>query len=258
VFGVLVRRLFSALPVLLIVSLISFGLMRLIPGDPAAAIAGIAATAERRSPRLRRDLGPGPAAAWMQLIATFYAKGWRSGDLGRSLLLGIPVFAATMVQRCPVTIGLSPSMRWSSRMRDRSWPAASSPPCVRPQSLGRPARRRCSRMIGDVACRTSGSALVLIVLFAVGISAGCPTGGYVPFSQDFDAAGCAARPCPPCSLALLQAGLLDAHHPVLHARSAAARTISAPRAPRGCRTWIVVLQACVGQRADAGGDGGRA
>ncbi|MFM7778870.1 MAG: ABC transporter permease, partial [Alphaproteobacteria bacterium] len=41
---VALRRLLSAIPVLFIVSLISFGLMRLIPGDPAASIAGPSAT----------------------------------------------------------------------------------------------------------------------------------------------------------------------------------------------------------------------
>ena len=37
-------RLAGAIPVLLIVSVVSFGLMRLIPGDPAAAIAGVSAS----------------------------------------------------------------------------------------------------------------------------------------------------------------------------------------------------------------------
>ena len=50
------RRLLSAIPVLFIVSLISFGLMRLIPGDPAASIAGTSATPAQIE-QLRRDLG---------------------------------------------------------------------------------------------------------------------------------------------------------------------------------------------------------
>ena len=45
--GVLLRRLFSALPVLAIVSLITFGMIHLIPGDPAAVIAGMSATPEQ-------------------------------------------------------------------------------------------------------------------------------------------------------------------------------------------------------------------
>ena len=52
---VALRRLLSAIPVLFIVSLISFGLMRLIPGDPAASIAGPSATPAQIE-QLRRDL----------------------------------------------------------------------------------------------------------------------------------------------------------------------------------------------------------
>ena len=45
--GIALRRLFSAVPVLLIVSLITFGMMRLIPGDPSAIIGGLSATQEQ-------------------------------------------------------------------------------------------------------------------------------------------------------------------------------------------------------------------
>ena len=82
--GVAFRRLLSAIPVLLIVSLISFGLMRLIPGDPAAAIAGVSATPAEIE-RLRRDLGL-DQPVWMQLLD--YYQGLARGDLGKSLLLG--------------------------------------------------------------------------------------------------------------------------------------------------------------------------
>lgn len=87
--GVAAGRLLSAIPVLLIVSLISFGLMRLIPGDPAAAIAGIAATPAQIE-QLRRDLGL-DRPVWIQLLN--YYEGLAQGDLGRSLLLGKGVFA---------------------------------------------------------------------------------------------------------------------------------------------------------------------
>ena len=50
--GIILRRLGSALPILLIVSLITFGMIHLIPGDPAAAIAGLSrdAGADRQHP----------------------------------------------------------------------------------------------------------------------------------------------------------------------------------------------------------------
>ncbi|MBM3481117.1 MAG: ABC transporter permease, partial [Alphaproteobacteria bacterium] len=41
----IIRRLLQAIPILLIVSLISFGIMKLVPGDPAIVIGGPNATA---------------------------------------------------------------------------------------------------------------------------------------------------------------------------------------------------------------------
>ena len=77
--GILVRRLGSALPILLIVSLITFGMIHLIPGDPAAAIAGLSATPEQIA-NIRHDLG---------LDQPLLTQLWRwygnllHGDLGR-------------------------------------------------------------------------------------------------------------------------------------------------------------------------------
>ena len=45
--GIILRRLGTALPILLLVSLITFGMIHLIPGDPAAAIAGPSATPDQ-------------------------------------------------------------------------------------------------------------------------------------------------------------------------------------------------------------------
>src|ERR1700677_1293501 len=100
--GILFRRLLGALPILLIVSLITFGMIHLIPGDPAIAIAGMMATPEQIE-NIRRDLGlnqPLMAQLW-----DWYANLLR-GDLGRSLLLGQPVVQVTLV-RLPVTVALS-------------------------------------------------------------------------------------------------------------------------------------------------------
>jgi peptide/nickel transport system permease protein len=56
VIGIVLRRLASAVPILLIVSLITFGMIHMIPGDPAAAIAGLSATPEQIM-ALRVELG---------------------------------------------------------------------------------------------------------------------------------------------------------------------------------------------------------
>src|ERR1700748_3480616 len=100
--GIIIRRLGSALPILLIVSLITFAMIHLIPGDPAAAIAGLSATPEQIA-NIRHDLGldqPLLTQLWR------WSVGLLHGNLGRSLLLGQPVVQATML-RLPVTLALS-------------------------------------------------------------------------------------------------------------------------------------------------------
>lgn len=194
--GVLARRLFSALPVLLIVSLISFGLMRLIPGDPAAAIAGIAATPAQIE-QLRRDLGL-DEPVWMQLL--HYYEGLARGDLGRSLLLGKGVFAATM-ERLPVTIGLSLyalvftliigiASGIIAALRQNSWVDQAA---------------MMFAMIG-ISVPNFFLGLLMIILFAVHLG-WLPSGGYVPFGQD-PVGWLRSMTMPAFSLALLQAGLL--------------------------------------------------
>lgn len=194
--GVAFRRLLSAIPVLLIVSLISFGLMRLIPGDPAAAIAGIAATPAQIE-QLRRDLGL-DQPVWVQLL--HYYEGLLRGDLGRSLLLGKGVFAATM-ERLPVTIGLSLyalvftlligiASGIVAALRQNSWIDQAA---------------MMFAMIG-ISVPNFFLGLLMIILFAVHLG-WLPSGGYVPFSED-PFGWLASTTMPAFSLALLQAGLL--------------------------------------------------
>ena len=100
--GVLVSRLFGALPTLLLVSLITFGLMRLIPGDPAVVIAGVSATPADVA-QIRTGLGLDQPL--LTQLGRWYA-GLLHGDLGRSLLLGTDVTGAVL-GRLPVTLILS-------------------------------------------------------------------------------------------------------------------------------------------------------
>ena len=53
---VILRRIAGAIPVVLLVTLITFGLMRLIPGDVSAALAGVSATPAERE-QIRHNLG---------------------------------------------------------------------------------------------------------------------------------------------------------------------------------------------------------
>lgn len=195
-FGVLVRRLFSALPVLLIVSLISFGLMRLIPGDPAAAIAGIAATPAQIE-QLRQDLGL-DEPLWMQLV--HYYEGLARGDLGRSLLLGKGVFAATM-ERLPVTIALSLYALVFTLLIG----IASGIIAALKQNTWIDQAAMMFAMIG-ISVPNFFLGLLMIILFAVHLG-WLPSGGYVAFNDD-PVGWLRSMTMPAFSLALLQAGLL--------------------------------------------------
>lgn len=190
------RSLLSAIPVLLIVSLISFGLMRLIPGDPAAAIAGISATPAQIA-QLRQDLGLDEPLLF-QLLQ--YYKGLFQGDFGRSLLLGKGVLAAT-AERLPVTIGLSLyAMIFTliigigcgiiAALRQNSWVDQAA---------------MMFAMIG-ISVPNFFLGLLMIILFAVKLG-WLPSGGYIPFTEN-PWGWLQSTAMPAFSLALLQAGLL--------------------------------------------------
>jgi peptide/nickel transport system permease protein len=98
----LVYRLFSAIPVLVVVSLVSFLIIFLVPGDPASEIAGPGASADEIR-RIRTGLGLD--RPFHEQMASYYSRLAR-GDLGRSILLGRPVTDA-MIERAPVTLSLT-------------------------------------------------------------------------------------------------------------------------------------------------------
>ena len=100
--SLILRRVFGAVPVLLIVSLITFGMMRLIPGDPSSIIGGMSATPAQLA-QIRNDLGLDEPFAVQ--LARWYG-GLLRGNLGRSILMGQDVMSVTL-QRLPVTIALS-------------------------------------------------------------------------------------------------------------------------------------------------------
>ena len=98
----LIRRFAGAAVVLLLVSLMTFAMIWLVPGDPAAAFLDASATPEQVA-RLRIALGldkPLP----LQMI-DWYGRVLR-GDLGQSILLNRSV-AAALVERLPVTLSLA-------------------------------------------------------------------------------------------------------------------------------------------------------
>ncbi len=98
----LIRRLAGAFLVLVLVSLMSFALIWLVPGDPAAAFLDASATPDQVA-KLRSALG-------LDLSLPQQMFGWYgrilSGDLGQSILLNRSVTAA-LIERLPVTLSLA-------------------------------------------------------------------------------------------------------------------------------------------------------
>ena len=194
--GIIIRRLGSALPILVIVSLITFAMIHLIPGDPAAAIAGLSATPEQIA-NIRHDLSldqPLLTQLWR------WYGGLLHGDLGRSLLLGQPVVQATLL-RLPVTLALSAyalvitlliglGSGILAALRQNTWVDQAA---------------MIFAMIG-ISLPNFYLGLLMIIFFAVELR-WLPTGGYIAFTDD-PLGWLATSTMPAVSLALLLAGLL--------------------------------------------------
>lgn len=98
---VIVRRLLIAVPVLFLVSLVGFGLVFLVPGDPSQTLAGNNPTPERVA-EIQERLGLNDS---MFTQYTRWLSGILRGDFGESLLGGD--VGATIMQRLPPTMFLA-------------------------------------------------------------------------------------------------------------------------------------------------------
>ncbi len=98
----LARRLSGAALVLFLVSLLSFGIIWLVPGDPTAILLDASATPEQAA-RLRTQLGLDKPP--LLQMAEWYGRMLR-GDLGQSILLNRSV-AAALIERLPITLSLA-------------------------------------------------------------------------------------------------------------------------------------------------------
>ncbi|WP_431429556.1 ABC transporter permease [Actinophytocola sp.] len=97
----ILRRLLLAVPTLVIVSALTFGLLHMTPGDPARVIAGPGASAEQLA-SVRERLGLDRPL--IEQFSTWVADSF-SGHLGQSLYNRLPV-SELIVQRLPVTLSL--------------------------------------------------------------------------------------------------------------------------------------------------------
>ena len=193
---VILHRIAGAVPVVLLVTLITFGLMRLIPGDVSAALGGISSTPEQRE-QIRHNLGL-DQPYHVQLVR-WYADLVR-GDLGRSIFLGKDVTEATF-ERLPVSLSLSAYSLVITLLLG----LVSGIVAALRQNTWVDQAAMVFAMIG-ISLPNFWLGLMMIVLFSVHLG-WLPTGGYIPFEQDF-VGWLRSTTMPAISLALLQVGLL--------------------------------------------------
>ncbi|MBH5367547.1 ABC transporter permease [Bradyrhizobium glycinis] len=167
-----VRRLLGMLPVLLAVSLLTFLIASLLPGDLALVILGDQATPENVA-ALRRDMGLDQPLWWRYLSWLGHVL---QGDLGRSFRTGQTVLQA-VAERIPVSLQLMLMAEFIGLL------------------IGVPIAIACAARAGGAFDRfMTGSAfamlsmpsflvaILLIYLFAVELR-WLPATGYVPFTE---------------------------------------------------------------------------
>ncbi len=96
------RRLLATIPVLVMVAVVVFAILRFSPGDPAIIMAGDGATPERIE-QIRQTMGLD-----QPVVKQFFIWGGKllQGDLGTSLMSGVPV-TKLIGQRLEPSLGLA-------------------------------------------------------------------------------------------------------------------------------------------------------
>jgi peptide/nickel transport system permease protein len=171
--GFLARRLAYLVPVLLAVSLLTFLIASLLPGDLAYVMLGDQATPEKVA-ALRHDMGLDQPLWWRYL-------GWLGhvleGDLGRSFRTGQTVLQA-VGERLPVSIELMLLAEGIGLLVGVPLAIA----CAA-RAGGAFDRVVTGTAFGMLSVPTFLSAILLIYLFAVELHL-LPATGYVPFVED--------------------------------------------------------------------------
>src|SRR3954467_8341028 len=171
--GFVVRRLLYLLPVLLAVTLLTFLIASLLPGDLAYVILGDQATPENVA-ALRRDMGLDQPIWWRYLSWLGHVL---QGDFGRSFRTGQTVLQA-VAERLPVSIELMLLAELTGLVIGVPLAIA----CAA-KSGGAFDRFMTGTAFGMLSVPTFLSAILLIYLFAVELR-WLPATGYVPFAED--------------------------------------------------------------------------
>lgn len=169
----IVRRLVLSIPILLLVTIMVFGLIHLIPGDPATVILGQEATPEAKV-ALRHELGLDRPLVAQYL--TWLGNVLR-GDLGRSLADRTPVIDQIKL-RLPITLELTIGTFVIALLIALPAGIISA---TRRGSLADYSGTLLA--LGGLSIPSFWLAIMLILLFAVKLR-WLPASGYVPFSED--------------------------------------------------------------------------
>ena len=195
-FSVIAPRILSAIPVLFVVSLVTFLIMWIVPGDVATQIAGPDATAEELQAireRLKLD-----RSIFEQAVA-WYGNLMR-GDLGQSYLLNRSVVDAVL-ERLPVTLSLAffaLLIAVALGLFFGVLPATGHNSWVDQSTM--------TVALLGLSLPDFWFGLVLIFFFAVELG-WFPTGGYVAFSED-PVGWLRSMTLPALTLALTQMGVI--------------------------------------------------
>jgi len=171
--GFVVRRLLYLVPVLIAVSLLTFLIASLLPGDLAYVILGDQATPEKVA-ALRHDMGLDQPIWWRYLS---WLGNVLQGDFGRSFRTGQTVLQA-VAERLPVSIELMLLAQLGALAIGIPLAIACA---VRSGSAFD--RFMTGSAFGMLSVPAFLSAILLIYLFAVELR-WLPATGYIPFNED--------------------------------------------------------------------------
>ena len=171
--GFLAHRIAYLVPVLLAVTLLTFLIASLLPGDLAHAMLGDQATPEAVA-ALRRDMGLDQPIWWRYLR---WLGGILQGDFGRSFRTGEPVLGAILA-RLPVSLELMLLAEIAALLI--SIPVAIQ--CA-VRSGGTFDRIVTGLAFAKLSIPNFMAAILLIYVFAVQLRL-LPATGYVPFGED--------------------------------------------------------------------------
>lgn len=192
----LFRRLVTAIPVMFLVSLMSFAVIWLVPGDPAASFLDASATQEQIA-RVRDELGLNQPL-WQQMVQ-WYGR-VLNGDLGQSILLHRSVMDA-LLERLPITLSLAAFALVLAALMGIS--AGIFAAMHRGQAADRTVM---TASLMGLSMPDFWLGLVLIVVFAVGLG-WLPSGGFVSPSESVTG-WLRTMTLPSLTLALVQTGFI--------------------------------------------------